>query len=120
MEIKVKYDACVVITYMVFTSFKVKEFYCHPSTELLQDAEMLKDDWKFIDKFFDIEYRCSNTKAQLREIVLEGLVKEHLPPSALQLKESHSDSPEASLNGDNNFAQESKIATLLALQTLET
>ena len=66
-------------------SFNVKDFCRKPDSEVLQSVEISKDDWKFIARFFDIEYSSSHTKAQIRTLVIDALVEQgQLPVDTLQ------------------------------------
>ena len=64
--------------------FDVREFCLNPSADLLENANLGKDDWKYIATNFGIQYNSSHTKAELRNIVIASLVgSEYLPESAL-------------------------------------
>ena len=69
-------------------TFNVKKFCTQPDLESLQTAKISKDDWKYVAKIFEASYSSSQSKAQLKEIVIIALVDgEYLPTEALQLLE---------------------------------
>ena len=65
------------------SDFAVCEFCANPSVELLRDAKVSKDHWKFIAVNFKIPYNSSHTKAQLKSLVLETLIKQGILPDSV-------------------------------------
>ena len=63
--------------------FAVCDFCAKPSVEFLRGAKVSKDHWKFIAVDFKIPYNSSHTKAQLKSLVLETLIKQGILPESV-------------------------------------
>ena len=65
-------------------TFDVKQFCSEPSIGLLRDQVILKDQWKYMAIHFDIPFENTCSKEQIKNLVLEDLVKKQLlPPEAI-------------------------------------
>ena len=73
-------------------TFDVLKFCKNPESGSLDGAKVLKDDWKFIARFFEVTYDPSEKKAQIKNKVLSALINQgHLPSNIIDQSLSQSD-----------------------------
>lgn len=68
------------------SSFDVLDFVQRPDSDKLVDVPIAKDQWKFIAMYFKIPFSTSDTKEQIKCVVINDLVsRKLLPPSVRDL-----------------------------------
>ena len=88
-------------------SFDEVAFVQAPTLALLQGAKISKDQWKFIARYYRVEYSSSNTKQQIRDLVTAALVSRSLLPSSVLEDEVFAKSGDNNVSGDDNLSVKS-------------